>query len=374
MTRKILIILTCLLATPVTLFAAEEEIPLYRGIRSQSMGGVITTTGDYAEALFGNPARHSEIEHSKFSLIDLTLSANSNLVTGVKSAKSFSGGSGASTITGATSLIGKNEYARLDLLIGGYYNPHFLGDIGFAFGMLVSTQAQLLLHYTTDINAQTITNVGPNMGVSHRFFEDKLSLGLNLHTLYRIAADDRLSALDFLSGKSLKLKDIANQGVGIDLDFGGYYFVPWKLNEVKMGVGASLNNILKSHYRTFNPAYVNGLGANPPGSSRLLNTGVRFDFNDIWILREPVLAFEINNIGATAKRYSFFKKVHFGGETKITSRFIFRGGVNQGYLGGGIGFNLPLLKIDLATYGQELSGTTGGLEDRRYMFRLALEI
>lgn len=354
--------------------AQEEQIRLYRGIRSMGMGGVVTTTGDYAEALFGNPARHSEAENAKLSIFDLTASANDKLISTAKDTSKLSGGSGSSTIAKASDLIGKNQHARVDYLTA-YYNPRLFGDLGFALGLLVSTQANLVVHYTTDIGTQFVTNAGPNAGFSHRFLEDKLSLGVNLHALYRVATDGRVSAIDFLTGsKGLKVKDLADQGMGLDADLGAYYFVPLDIRTFKLGLGASLNNVLQSHYRNWNPDFVKGLGHNPPASDRLLNLGARVDMSDAWILREPLVAFELQDIGATSKRYSFFKRVHFGGEAKLTRLFALRAGMNQGYACGGFGLNLPLLKIEAATYGEELSGNAGVLEDRRYMLRLALEL
>ena len=68
------------------------------------------------------------------------------------------------------------------------------------------------------------------------------------------------------------------------------------------------------------------------------------------------------------------KRTHLGAETKLTRIFSIRAGLNQGYLTAGLGIDLPVVKVDLATYGEELGGNAGVLEDRRLMFRLALEL
>ncbi len=337
------------------------------------MGGVVTTTGNYGDALFANPARHSEVEESKLSLIDINLEANTNLITNARNVSNLKGGSGGSTIAKASDLIGQNQHFRMDYLLG-YYNPHFIANSGFAFGLLVDAQTNMTIHSTTDLDSQLVAQVGPNVGISHRFLDDTLSLGINTHVLYRAANDDTISVLDFLSGsKGLKLKDLAAEGAGIDADIGAYYFIPWDIEFMKLSFGGSVNNVLKTHYSNFHPALVSGLGKNPPAADRLFNVGSRLDFIDFFLLKESLLAFEVQDIGDSAKKYSIYKRLHLGGETKLLKFLILRGGLNQGYYCAGVGLNLPLLKIDLATYGEELSANAGGVEDRRYMLRLALE-
>lgn len=367
------LILLFLIFFSIQSFAIEEIIRNYRSPRTMGMGGVVTTTGDYGDALFANPARHSETEFAKFSLIDINLEANTNLINNAQNVSNIKGGSGGNTISKAADLIGQNQHFRMDYLLG-YYNPNFIAQTGFAFGLLVDAQTNMTIHSTTDLDSQLVAQVGPNVGISHRFLDDTLSLGINLHLLYRAANDDTISVLDFLSGsKGVKLKDLASEGAGADADIGAFYFIPWDIEFMKLSFGASLNNVLKTHYTNYRPEYIKGLGKNPPASARLFHAGTRLDFIDFYMLKESILAFELQDIGDTGKQYSLFKRIHLGGETKIYKILIVRAGINQGYLCGGLGLNLPILKIDVATYGEELSANVGGVEDRRYILRLAVE-
>lgn len=352
----------------------NEETKNYQGARSAAMGGILTTTGNYSEALFGgNPARHTEVDASKISLLDISFESNSNLVQTKSDLSGVTSASGASTISNAAKLIGKNEHARVQLS-AGYYNPEIVHDWGFAFGILTSTQANLLVNYTTDIDALVVVDAGPAMGISHKLLDGNLSIGLNLRALYRVATDNTISALSFLTGSKLSLQNFGKQGIGIDGDIGAYYHVPWEISFMRINAGLSLNNMMKSHYNEIPITVLHNVGPRPLNNDRLLNSGLRFDFPDTWILKAPLFAVEVQDIGDTTKSVSFGKRLHMGGETKLTKVVSFRAGLNQGYPTAGIGFDLPVLKIDLSTYGEELAADAGQLEDRRYILRLAFEL
>jgi hypothetical protein len=92
----------------------------------------------------------------------------------------------------------------------------------------------------------------------------------------------------------------------------------------------------------------------------------------LWKLTDTVVALEVQDIGLGAKG-SLFRHLHVGGETKW--KLISLGlGVNQGYLCAGLGFDLKVLKLDLATFGEEMGLNTGTQENRVYALRFALQI
>ena len=55
-------------------FAAINELSKnYKGFRSIGMGGILYTTGNYSEALFGNPARLSEVDIPNWTILEINL-------------------------------------------------------------------------------------------------------------------------------------------------------------------------------------------------------------------------------------------------------------------------------------------------------------
>lgn len=377
MRNGILLILALAFAsTPA--WALEEIMKNYRGIRSLGMGGVVTTTGRYDEALFGNPATQLEDETWKLSILSLTAETNTNFISDVNKVKDVQNASGSGTLQTISdkALAGRNEHTRLTLLVPGFYSPHFFGDdASFAFGLLVNSQTNIMLRSNADVDAQAIVDAGPNFGFGHKFLDGNLDVGINLHILYRLASDRSLKATDFLAGSKISLSSIGGQGIGVDGDLGGYYKLPFEPPFFKkVSVGLSLNNLLRSRYQVAGKNLLKSVTSAPPENDRTASVGTRMDLPDLLFLTDTLAAIEIQDIGATRRQASFWKKFHLGAETHLTSILAFRAGFNQGYPGAGVGIDLPVLKIDVATYGEELGSNAGQLEDRRVALRLAFEI
>ena len=69
----------------------------------------------------------------------------------------------------------------------------------------------------------------------------------------------------------------------------------------------------------------------------------------------------------------FGKKISLGVEVSLPILSL-RAGFNQGYYAGGVGVNLGLIKVDAATYGEELGEYPGQIEDRRYIVQATIEV
>jgi CO/xanthine dehydrogenase Mo-binding subunit len=67
------------------------------------------------------------------------------------------------------------------------------------------------------------------------------------------------------------------------------------------------------------------------------------------------------------------RTVHIGAETRM-SVLLPRVGINQGYFCGGLGLDLKYFTLDVGTYGEEMSLNPGGLGDRRYTAKIAIQI
>jgi hypothetical protein len=143
---------------------------------------------------------------------------------------------------------------------------------------------------------------------------------------------------------------------------------------VKASVGASLNNVAASQYDMFMKHLIHNANQGPTPNDRTGAVGARFDFPDFMMLSKNLVAIEWQDIGHTGHLASFWKKSHIGGETRLIKFLSVRGGINEGYFGGGVGLDFPIVKIDIATYGEELGSTAGQMGDRRYVMRFELAI
>lgn len=359
-------------------WALEEIMKNFRGARSLSMGGVFATTGIYEESLFGNPAMQPEAPTWKLSLLNFTAEANDNMITDFSEVRQVTRAQGNDVMTKVADkgLAGKNEHYRLTVL-PGFYSPRFFGeDTSFSFGILVNNQTNLMLRSHAEIEMQSVLDAGPAFGVAHRFLDGSLNVGVNLRAIYRLSVDRVLGIADFTqSGKKLNFQSLGAQGVGIDGDLGTLYKLPFTARFIKgVSVGASLNNFLQSHYVDFGREVVAKVRGQPPRNNRTVNTGVRADFPDLFLFKNTLFAIEFQDVGSTNKLTSTAKKIHAGTETTMFGFLALRAGLNQGYITGGLGFDLPLVKINVATYGEELGSNAGQLEDRRVLLNLEFAI
>jgi hypothetical protein len=276
---------------------------------------------------------------------------------------------------------GDNYHARVQTTFPGVYIPPGQdGKWGFAVAMVTSTQADVNLRRSFNIEPLAITDIGPAVTVGRKFFDDNsLSIGTTAHVEYRISSNTGFSFTDLIQGKSLSPSKTGGQGTGADLDLGmEYKFQHFHPAGVQFSTAFAVDNVLGGKYSNigFKPVKDSSgepTPANLPVSQpRTFNFGVAAMKPTMGILHDTMLALEFTDFGNNTNG-SIYRTVHLGGETHL-SRFALRAGINQGYLCGGLGIDLKFIQIDASTYGEELSLNPGGYEDRRYAIRFAIQI
>lgn len=357
--------------------ALNEMMHHYRGIRSMGMGGLLFTTGTYEEALFNNPAMMTQGDEWKAKILDLTGEVNHHFLSDKsKLSEIRNADSGTQTLVkiGDSGIIGRNEHIRFSN-VSGYFNPHmFTENTAFGVALLASSQNNIFLRNNTDVSFQLLTEVGPAANVAHTFLDGDLSLGLNVRFLYRVAGNRTIRASDFLTGTRIRAEDIAGDGGGIDADLGAYYKIPVN-TPVKFSIGMAFNDMFGSKYPLFSDIWKKSNKA-PTANVRNYNVGAKMMLPNAFVFENTMFAFEFQQIGKTEPNVyaSNLMRLHMGVETYVLKWLSLRTGFNQGYIGGGIGADLPFVKLDVATYGEELGSNTGMMQDRRLVGRLAFEI
>ena len=67
-----------------------------------------------------------------------------------------------------------------------------------------------------------------------------------------------------------------------------------------------------------------------------------------------------------------YKRLHFGVEGRLAKILSLRAGLYQGYTSFGATVDFKLLKIDYATYAEEIGAAAGDSEDRRHAVQVSL--
>jgi hypothetical protein len=370
--------LTCLggtLATPA--LAQDQIIRPYQSVRAAGMGNVRYTTGLYDENFFANPARVTDNPKWRVTLLDPMVEVSSPVPSNVGAL--IHGGSDFYRDLGNSA--GDNYHARIQTTFPAFYlPPGENGKWGFAFSFISSTQADVNLRRSFNIEPTAITDIGPAFTIGRRFLEDDaLSIGTTLHATYRLSSNTGFTFVDLIQGKSLSPSKTGGQGAGADFDLGTEYkFKHWQPVGIQFSTAFAVNNVLGGKYsnigfKPFKDSSGNPLPASlPTAQPRSFNFGVAALKPTIGVLRDTTLALEFTDFGNNTNG-SLYRTIHFGGETKfkvLSGRL----GINQGYFCAGLGLDLKVIQIDAATYGEEMSLNAGGYEDRRYALRLAFQI
>ena len=350
-------------------FAVENIIRPYESARSAAMGGVKLTTGLYDENFFANPARNTANPTWKISLIDLTAEINSSLISNVGS---FTSGGG-DTITKVANTAGSNNHARIQTAMPAFYIPNFWGSKNsFAFGLFTNTQADVDLRRSYQIQPDVITDIGPAFSYARKFMkDDKLSVGATVRLAYRLSGRQGYSFVDLIKGNSISPAQSGGDGSEIDGDIGATYAMPFHPKGIDFTSAVAIDNVAGGTYSNLKIKLLK-TGIRPIQQPRSYGFGMKAHKPHLWVFSDPELALEFTDIGNNPSG-SYFRTVHFGGEMRW-GIFRPRAGINQGYWCGGLGINLKVLEIDLASYGEELSLNPGQLQDRRYAVKVAIQI
>lgn len=371
---KKVLFLTALMVTLATLSAEARTynniIRPYTSARSSAMGGVVYSTGIYDENFFGNPAKNSDNPKWRIDILNLLFEVNSGSISNIGSLTKSG-----DTIENVASTAGSNNHVRIQTILPAYYSPHFLSERNaFAVGLIHSTQADIGLRRTMSLEPNVFTDIGPAVSFSRKFLpEDTLAVGVTLHYVYRAATRENFSTIDYIKGSNFNsVKNIAGEGADADLDLGMRHNIHWAPKGWQLQDAFTINNVKGGKYdQKLN--ILSGDQPLPVSQPRTFNFALAGRKPNFLGFHSSVLAFEIQDIGNNSGG-SLFRLLHMGGELGLTDTFFLRTGLNQGYFSLGFGLDLPILKFDLSTYGEEMSLNTGGKEDRRYALRLGFSI
>jgi len=153
--------------------------------------------------------------------------------------------------------------------------------------------------------------------------------------------------------------ELSRKGLGYAFDVGLTYTLAGELNPTFSYTVRDMGN---TSFR----AADGGLAPLPVRQEQIL--GVALAFKSALMDVRPALDFRYLD----RSDIQLGKKINLGVELSFPMLDV-RGGFHQGYYTLGAGFDFWLMRIDLATYGQELGVYPGQLEDRRYMMQITFE-
>lgn len=356
MLKKGIVLLGILAAGFFSVGATQaEELPnLYRGIRPLGMGGAFITLSDDENAMFYNPAGLNDV--SGFGGVDLL----NPLVEVSQNTMSF--------YQDLSDLDTKNEKAVVDFLrerIGDHQHVRaaVLPNVfmhNFAVGLLGQTTVDMEVR--NSVIPDMPTNVRLDMGIvasgALGFFDQRLQIGLTGKFVQRQGVNKTYTAVDIVNDTFDPIDDADKAGKKSDSAFDIGTKVNFK-NALKPTFALVVQNITDLDFKELGviPQQVNvGAAINP----------------DFWILK-TTFAVEVDDLTKNVDSdKDLMKRTHVGAEFRFPKVLSVRAGLNGGYLTAGVGIDLWIVSLSLATYEEELGAFAGQRGDRRYAGQFSL--
>lgn len=344
---------------------AKENRWTHFGTRPLAMGNAYVSIADDFNALFYNPAGLARIKEWDFEVLNPTLSVGADTIDTISEIMDL-GSSTADVLDFFEDKTGKNQHFSLSL------TPHFIMQ-NFGFGIGINAGTDIAFHSDIDVEATVGANLIVPITYAMNFLGDRLSVGgsiklrgfagldgnLNIETLSELGGSKQDTATEESDNENVR----GGSGAGVDI---GILFTP--IQTMKPTLGLSITDLGGTTFKATSDEV-----AAPEDVLPSVNAG--FSLRPIDTKFSYLsLALETHSIN---QPIHYSHKLRFGAEWGISSILKLQAGLADGYLTGGLEFDVALLNLRFASYAVDhgpIVGLNEGLVDRRYALQIKLII
>lgn len=360
--RRTLIYLITVLSTFLSVQAyAQEWVEFYNNTRSLGMGGAGVAITSDETALYRNPANLGSMRDIFATVLDPELEASSNFVGQVSSKSTGK----AFDIEEVKNILNDNReqyyHAKAQL------TPSIVRR-NFGFGLIYRQQIHALMETTgTTMDTFYQNDMGAVLGANYRFFDGRIKIGANAKYINRIEVINPVLSTSGPFGQST----IASEGTGLSIDAGILLQAPWKLLPT---IGAVVHDIGDTHFDKKDGLRLTAT-SRPQTVKQSVDVAISLfpihsnEFRSVWTL-------EYSDVTNSRQDEDNMKRVHFGFESNWRDILFFRLGINQRYWTAGFEIASERISWQIASYGEEVGTTVGGVtqskEDRRLSSKLTV--
>jgi hypothetical protein len=383
---KILGLAGVLLLTPLSTFAqasfTQEGPTLNRKVRNLGMGNVgVAIRGTADSSPFYNPAGLNDVEKGRFQFLSFTGEVSADALSLVQDVKDLLDDVDAQDNT-ADKIRIYDQFLKDNT--PNFKHVRFTMDIfnyarkNFATGLLLDERFDAAFRDLSNprMEVQNLGDVAAYVSGAHDFWDKLLQVGVTLRPTVRFSldeADEQISFADVVgtdpdgdSPLENKLENIKRKRFGVGADLGmksnlgfpiikslpGYDFL-------KPSIGFTWQDIGTPNF------------GGAPDNKQSMSVGIAVH-PDFGILKNTV-ALDIRDLN---RDQDFLHHLHFGIESMIDWALSFgiRGGLNQGYLTGGLTIDLWAVKLDAAVYYEEVGVVTSKDSDMRWAATISFNI
>ncbi len=330
---------------------AEEIGSLYRGIRPLGMGGAFITLSNDANALFYNPAGLNDIKgFGEANLVNPLVEVSANTLELINDVGDLEGQSASQVTDFLNKNMGKQQHLRVALFPS--VTTH-----NFGIGVLGQGVADILIQNPAfpSVEADVKLDVGLLAGVAYGFWDKRLQVGITGKFIQREGEKRTFTVADIVADK---------------VDFNTKTAEDWAID---VGAKASFPVFLKPTVALVvqNITDLDFSEANLGVLKQQINIGASIQ-PDFWILK-TTFAVQIDDLTKEAgSDNDLYKRAHLGAELRFPKILTLLGGINQGYLGGGVILDFWILQFAYVNYAEELGTFAGQTVDRRHVAMVSL--
>jgi len=334
----------------ITSFAQAGEVAeTHRNVRSNGMGGIYMSIVNNSDTIFVNPAAMNRTSGINYGVMNIELGVN-----GLDVYNDFSN-INSSDSSSFSEYFGKEIWFR-----GGAKTA--LTTPYFGVGAYNDSQVKLALHNPAFPKFDTtfISDTGIVVGTAFPL-APMTTGGLTFKRISRWGGQQEIDLGVIAGGDTSAIADqFKNKGNGYGVDAAIQTALPVPFSPTFSLVWQDIGSTAFT--------MSDGIDA-PPRIHDNLSLGVSTSLDLPGL--DWIAGFEYRHI--TESEYSFGQKLHFGTEFSLPLIDI-RGGINQGYATYGVGFNLLILRFDVASYIEEMGAYPGQTPQNRIELGLSLDL
>ena len=365
---------------------------IYKDARIMGAGAANTAVGGYSSSLFYNPAGLINIKKShgvEMELLGLSVTSSSktqNFVNDLSDATD-------SEVIGVIQKYSGDAFNE-DIANYSSFSYHTDSNIAYSMGILASGDINFIPHANEGTNGllETHSRVygGVTLGAAYELenvLDGTITLGVGAKYIQQKSYEVGLTESEVIQHKDDLLTylqdsyEVDNSGFGVDL---GVLYKPSFFASWHPSFGASLMNIGTLN---FDDAY----GAQP----MTLNFGAAISPEISWMNALTVSLDYVDALNAEQMRirnynpyyskdqydntdieFDMLQHIRAGVSAGLVDNSWFlltlNGGLYQGAYTAGLDMQLAVLKLQVATYQEQLGSVVGQLEDRRYMAQIGI--
>ena len=387
--KKRVVSLALLSATTSLMALGGEFAYLYKDPRIMGMGGTNIAVGSYSTSIFSNPAGLTNISKEHGFVVDiLSIGAQGS----AKSLEFINDVNNAETENDIVDVLEKYSGEHFSFGVNNYTSISKNSEIfAWSIGLLAATDLNMQAHPNSGPSGLLATSSrgygGVTLGVAKPFETEfgRVDVGIGAKFIVQQSYEGSLLVSDLMNDSNdivQTLRDkFEKQSYGIGADLGVTYH-PFEESMWHPAIGMSVLNIgamsMDDNYG-FQPMTVNFGVSIAPEVSFMHKLVLAADYVDAFnanVIRD----YTYNDEGEVSyKDYTdsdVMKRVRLGAELGLIDKSFLTAALNVGLYQGaytaGLNMELSVLKLNAATYEEQIGTGDVEINDRRYMVQLGV--